>query len=363
MIIVESDRRLVNVYVPCEGKRIKGDVSPFLEHVRRLLPNEHDREIFLSYLAACVQRPGVKFQWCVLLQGAEGNGKTFFYYVLAYALGERYAHLPNAAEITNPFNAWIEQKLIIGIEELHTAGRQEVADTLKPWITNKRIEIHGKGIDQRTGDNRANFIMFSNHKDAVLKTENDRRYCVFYTAQQEPGDIERDGMNNGYFAALYDWLERDGYAHVAEYLSTRSVNVDVMARAPVTSSTAEAVRSSLGVAEQLIQEAIDLEEIGFRGDLIDTRRASELLRANGKKLSPQRVAIVLVNIGYIKHPALDGSEGNKGRVKIEGVHHRLYVKRGSLTAALTTPKTVVDAWKKSQLGAVPSFGQYRAGTE
>ena len=182
MIIKEGGRALVNVYVPCEGERIKGDVSMFLKHVALLLPNERDREIFLSYLAACVQFPGVKFQWCVLLQGTEGNGKTLFYYVLAYALGERYAHLPNAAEITNPFIGWIEYKLIIGIEEVHTAGRQDVADALKTWITNKRIEIHGKGQDQRTGDNRANFLMFSNHKDAVLKTERDRRYCVFYTA-------------------------------------------------------------------------------------------------------------------------------------------------------------------------------------
>ena len=360
MIINEGGRRLVNVYVPCEGERIAGDTSLFHEHVERLIPLETDREIFLSYLAACVQRPGVKFQWCVLLQGVEGNGKTLFYHVLAYALGERYAHLPNAAEISNPFNAWIEQKLIIGIEELHTAGRQEVADTLKPWITNKRIEIHGKGQDQRTGDNRANFIMFSNHKDAVLKTENDRRYCVFYTAQQEPGDIERDGMNNGYFAALYQWLESGGYAHVAEYLATRPVNVDVMARAPVTSSTAEAVRSSMGVAEQLIQEAIDLDEMGFRGDLIDVKGASELLRSNGKKLSPQRVAIVLLNIGFIKHPAL---ENNKGRVKIDGTLRRLYVRRGSLTARLTTSKAVVDAWKKSQGAvAVPSPEKFLVGS-
>jgi len=357
MIIVEGGRNLINVYVPCEGERKKGDVSPFIEHVKRLLPNESDREIFLSYLAACVQRPGVKFQWCVLLQGAEGNGKTFFYYVLAYALGERYAHLPNAAEITNPFNGWIEQKLIIGIEELHTAGRQEVADTLKPWITNKRIEIHGKGQDQRTGDNRANFIMFSNHKDAVLKTENDRRYCVFYTAQQERGDIERDGMNNGYFAALYNWLENDGYAHVAEYLATRPVNVDVMARAPVTSSTVEAVRSSLGIAEQLIQEAVELEEFGFRCDLIDTRKASELLRASGKKLSHQKVVSVLLNIGYIKHPALERSGG---KVRIDGIVHRLYVKRGSLTAQLSTPKAVADAWRKSQFIPAQGYGQFQA---
>ena len=346
-IVNDGGRRLVNVYVPAQGEQTAGDVSPFLDHVERMLPQEGDREIFLSYLAACVQKPGVKFQWCVVLQGAEGNGKTVFYHVLAYALGERYGHLPNASEITNPFNSWLEQKLIIGIEELHTAGRQEVADTLKPMITNKRIEIHGKGQDQRTGDNRANFIMFSNHKDAVLKSENDRRYCVFYTAQQEPGDLERDAMNGAYFAALYGWLEGGGFAHVAHYLANRSISVDVMGRAPVTSSTAEAVRSSLGVAEQIIQEAIDLEEWGFRGGLVCTRVAGELLKANGKKLSPQKVAVVLANLGYIKHPALESSVG---KISLDGTRRRLYVKRGSLAAGLPSSLAVAAAWKRAHEG-------------
>lgn len=360
-IITEGGRRLVNIYVPAQGEKIAGDVSPFLDHVKRMLPQEGDQEIFLSYLAACVQKPGVKFQWCIVMQGAEGNGKTVFYHVLAYALGERYAHLPNAAEITNPFNSWLEQKLIIGIEELHTAGRQEVADTLKPMITNKRIEIHGKGQDQRTRDNRANFIMFSNHKDAVLKSENDRRYCVFYTAQQEPGDLELNGMNGDYFASLYDWLACGGFAHVAHYLANRAVTVDVMARAPVTSSTAEAVRSSLGVAEQITQEAIDLEEWGFRGGLICTKAAGELLKANGKKLSPQKVAGVLANLGYIKHPALVSSDG---KVSIDGVKRRLYVKRGNLAAGLSSPTAVAAAWKRSQEegGAVPTSGAFRASS-
>ncbi len=351
VIIEEGNWQLVNLYVAAPGERRHGNISPFLAHIERLLPNEADREIFLSYLAACVQQPGVKFQWCVVLQGAEGNGKTVFYYVLAYALGERYAHLPNAAEITNPFNAWIEQKLIIGIEELHTAGRQEVADALKQMITNKRIEIHGKGQDQRTGDNRANFIMFSNHKDAVLKTENDRRYCVFYSAQQERADLIRHNMDSKYFARLYDWLESGGYAHVAQYLSTRAVTVDMLGRAPRTSSTAEAVRSSLGVAEQLVAEAIDLEESGFRGDFLCTKSVSELLRQSGKKLSPQKIASVLTNLGYVKHPALLASEG---KATINGVRLRLYVRRGSLAAKLKTADVVVEAWNRAHIGHSPS---------
>ena len=94
--------------------------------------------------------------------------------------------------------------------------------------------------------------------------------------------------------------------------------------------------------------------------MIDTRVASDLLRGSGKKLSPQRVAVVLSNIGYIKHPALERSGG---KVRIDGTVHRLYVKRGSLTAQLTTSKAVADAWRKLLFLPVPTFEKFQAGSE
>ncbi len=352
-IIEDGGRRLANTFVPAMGAQVPGDVSPILHHVAVLLPSGVDQELFLSYLAACAQMVGTKFQWCPVLQGVEGNGKTIFYRALTYALGERYTHLPNAADITNRFNGWIENKLLIGIEELQTSGRQEVADTLKPMITNNRIEVQAKGQDQRVIDNRANFLIFSNHKDAVLKTESDRRYAVFYAAQQEQSDLQRDGMTGDYFARLYGWLENGGYAHFAHYLATRPITVDVMGRAPVTSSTDEAIRSSAGVAEQLIQEAIDLEEFGFRGDLVCTKAAADYLRNSGKRLSPQRIVEVLNTLGFIKHPALESSAG---KISIDGVRRRVYVKRGSLTAGLSTPGAVAEAWQRAQVAPCPTGG-------
>lgn len=342
-IITESGRQLVNTYVPAMGEQVPGDVTPFLDHVARILPSEADREIALSYLAACVQLVGKKFQWAPVVQGVEGNGKSLLSRCASKVVGERYVHYPNAADITSRFNGWLEGKLLIVIEEMKTAGRQEVADILKPMITNDRIEVQGKGQDQRTADNRANFLIFSNHPDAVLKTASDRRYCVLFTAQQGAGDLIRDGMTDQYFAGLYGWLENGGYAHVAHYLATRPITVDVMGRAPVTSSTAEAIRSSAGVAEQLIQEGIELDEWGFRGDLVCTKAASDHLLRAGKRLGPQRVVEVLASLGYVKHPALEGSAG---KIQIDGVRRRLYVRRASLAASLTTAAAVADHWRR-----------------
>lgn len=340
--IAEEGRLLVNVYKPIETPRQAGDAAPFLDHLSKVLPVQHDRSILLAYMAACVQYPGIKFQWTPLLQGCEGNGKTLFINCLAQAVGNRYTHLPNAADLSGngaKFNAWIQGKLFIGVEEVYVSDRREVLDALKPLITNPRIEIQGKGVDQITGDNRANFVMCSNHKDAILKTQNDRRFCVFYTAQQNAADLTRDGMGGLYFPNLYRWLKAGGYAIVTDYL-TRYTIVDELNpamdchRAPITSSTSEAVGLSLGGVEQEILEAIDEGRIGFKAPWISSRAFDGLLEArrDTKRIPPNKRREILKSLGYDWHPALRGGRVNSPLP--EGGKPRLYIRRDHIHAQL-----------------------------
>ncbi|MFL0805048.1 MAG: DUF5906 domain-containing protein [Agarilytica sp.] len=343
-MIYEDDKRLINVYRPLGGRQAPGSVEPFMTHVRKILPLETDQEIFLSYLAACIQNIGEKFQWCVLLQGTEGVGKTLFFNILSYAIGHRYTHLPNASDLTNCFNSWIENKLIICIEELRTSGKKDVAEALKTMITNKQVEIHSKGKDQRIGDNCANFIIFSNHKDAVLKTKDDRRYCVFFAAQQEASDLIRDDMDEQYFQRLHEWLKNDGYAYVSHYLANREININTNGRAPQTSSTLDAINSSRGLAEQLILDSIDSEEAGFKFDLVSVTNVKAMLLSNGLKVSSQAISTSLRNLGYIKHPALEKSDG---KITINGDRQRIYVKRQSTAATVSNPEDIIKICEKS----------------
>lgn len=357
-VIKHEGRLLMNTYAPIETESAPGDVTPFLGHLEKLIPNKEDREILLSYLAACVQHRGTKFQWCPLIQGVEGNGKTFLFEALSYAIGQRYSHTPEASNLQSPFNAWIENKLLICIEEIHVRGRVELADRLKPLITNRRIEIQAKGIDQRTGDNFANFLTFSNHKDAVLKTRNDRRYAVFFSAQQEADDLKRDGMTGRYFPELYQWLRADGHKHITDYLANYPIpdklNPAVLCdRAPDTSSTEEAIIESFGPAEQTLRDAVELEKPGFRGELIDYESALLYLKNNGRPIGPRAMTVALHNLGYIRHPV-----SPDGRIRVDGFRRRIYVKRGSIPAQLPTAKSVADYLKK--LSEVSNHGDYGA---
>lgn len=325
-------RRSVNCFAPRWGECVAGDITPFMRHIEKLLPVEHDREILLSYMAACIQMPGHKFQWCVVLQGLMGNGKTALTEPLSHALGEQYVFQLNPRDAGNVFNAWVERKLLVVLEEIRVAGKTDLVESLKPLITNRRVAIQGKGLDQTTGDNFANFVMFSNHKDAVLKTIDDRRYCVFYTAQQDVDHLRRDGMDDNYFRDLYAYLRGPGNSAVAHYLAQRPITVNVMGRAPETSSTRAAYYESLGPAEQIILEAIDMGKLGFRGDLTTNIHAGNELAANGRRVSPNAVGRVLRNIDYITHPALESSGG---KMSIGGQRYRVFVRKGSAAAGMS----------------------------
>jgi hypothetical protein len=338
----------INVFRAQFGRREAGDVSPIQRHLELLFRDGGDREIVTSYLAACVQLAGHKFQWAPVIQGVEGNGKTVLWRLLEYALGQEYCHLVDPRDVMNPFNGWIEFKLACCIEELWVAGKYEMAEALKTYITNERVPLQSKGLDQRTATNIANFIAFSNHLDAVLKTLKDRRYCVFYSAQQELGDLTRDGMDAAYFGQLYGFVRSSaGRAAAAHWLATYPISVDVFGRAPRTTATDEAIRQSLGPAEQIVLEAVDLAEPGFRNGLIDTTRAGDLLRSHGKRLSPESVARLLKGIGYVRHPGLESSAG---KVQIDGRTVRLYARAGSDVAAMTNRIEIVKLYREGGTG-------------
>lgn len=333
IVVDDLNRRVVNSYMPVNVARTDGDVTPFLNHVAKMLPVESDREILLAYMAACVQYPGVKFQWCPIIQGIKGNGKTLLTTALSYAVGERYVHSVNAEELGGggtKFNSWLFQKLLIVIEEIYVRGNYGLIESLKPLITNTRIEFQAKGQDQFTGDNRANFLMATNHKDAVPIEEDERRYSMFYTAQQSPEDMTRDGFifPNGaptaYMSSLYDWFnatnsfagQEPGKHHVAGFLARYAIPADLnpagaLHRAPRTSAWTEARSRSASPAEEAVADAIADGVVGFRNGWLSGWALEKLFDEKKLKVSRRMYRDTLVKLGFVPHPQLlDGRAGS-----------------------------------------------------
>jgi primase-polymerase (primpol)-like protein len=343
----------VNTYVPVVTPRRKGDAGPFVGHIAKLFPDESDRAIIIAYMAAVVQFPGVKFQWCPLIQGCEGNGKTLLIRCLVEAVGQKYCHLPDSRDLGNKFNAWILNKVFVGVEEVFLPDQREIHESLKVLVTNDRMGIQQKGLDQFTGDNRANFFMCSNHKDGIRKSQLDRRFAVMYTAQQHGGDMERDGMNGNYFPRLYDWLNSGGYAIVNDYLRSYSIPESLNPagachRAPTTSSTVEAIGLSLGPIEQDILEAVDSERPGFKGGWLSSHAFSNLLGHSGRKLTHSKRNELLYAMGFVRHPGLNGGRVGATVAAEGGGRPILYIKKGHTCANLTDNEDIFKEYLAAQ---------------
>jgi len=355
-LIKEEGRVLVNTYLPVETLRISGDASPFLIHLAKVLPNERDRSILLSYMAACIQHKGVKFQWAPLIQGVEGNGKTLFTRCVAFAIGDRYTHLPPSNEIAEKFNEWLFNKLFIGVEDVYVPDhKKEIIEVLKPMITNNRLAKRAMQQSQVMGDNYANFILNSNHKDAWRKTRNDRRIAMFYCAQQLDTDLARDGMDGNYFPELYKWLTGDGYAIVGDYLATYTIPDELNPagachRAPETSSTNEALTASMGGIEQEIVEAIEEGRPGFAGGWISSVAIERLLQTihATRSIPHNKRRELLQSLGYDWHPALTGGRVNNPIPMDDGKKPRLFIRNGHINANIQTPAEVSRIYQEAQ---------------
>lgn len=354
--LVKTDgQTLANIYWPIEVPRKVGDPSPFINHLKKLLPDERDRAILMAYMAAIVQHKGIKFQWAPLLQGVEGNGKTILTYFVAAAVGSRYSYFPSAQDLADKFNDWMLGHIFIGVQDVYVPGdRGEILEALKPMISDREQQIQGKGKDKTKGDVCCNWMLNSNHRSGIPVSDKSRRYAYFYTAQQELEDLERDGMTGDYFPNLWDWARNGGTAIVAELLHTWPIPDEYnpatkCPRAPQTSSTAQAVAESRGGVEQEIIEAVEQGLQGFAGGWISSLALDKLLEKIGaaRRIPHMKRRELLKTLGYVPHPMLPDGRVTSVILPDAG-KPRLYVKRGSAAMLLPSVADVLRAYSAAQ---------------
>ncbi len=306
--IVEDElgRSGLNIYIPVKIKHKEGDVSLWLQHLEKMLPVASDREIIYDYLAHIVQYPGYKIPWSPLIQSTEGVGKTVIQETMTNILGSMYTHSPKAQDLVksgSTFNAWMRNKLLIIVNEIKVDEKRELLEILKPLITEARIEIQRKGVDQEMEDNIANWFFFSNHKDAIPLDENGRRFAVFYSQVQTKNDKLLHGMDDAYFDRLWTWLrDEGGHQAIAHWLLNRPIGKGKIPKtAPLTSSYQEALKINRSPIEVVITNCVQDGLPGFRSGFISITAAITRVKAAGIRNPTQRtIEAVLARMGYIE---------------------------------------------------------------
>lgn len=309
-----------------------------ITHLCNLIEEEEYRQTLLDYMAYIVQFPGKKIRWAVLIQGVEGCGKTFLAEAMSAVLGNGHVRTVDNAAIGSAYNDWAYGAQLVNFEEIRVAGhnRHDVMNVLKPLITNQSININQRYRDSRQVDNTSNYMLFSNHHDALALTKGDRRYFVLKSRMQAKEQVIELGEN--YFVEMFNMLANSpgGLRHFLENW-TISQRFDADGHAPRTKYMFEMLNDSSHEAALVIREGIEADEHPLLSpDLISLTYLRNWIEVegqyHGKFLSQQFLSTLLREEGFIKC----------GRAQVDKKTHHIWCKIGSAASKSDTNKLVKE---------------------
>lgn len=291
----------------------------------------------LAFMAHNVQHPGVKVRWCPLIKGTQGDGKSMIGNVMDAAMGGRNVSFVGPETVANNggFTDWAHGHALAVLEELYLAGkdRHRIANIAKPFITNNKVTIHGKGDKPKNVRNTCNQIAFTNASDAVpIETGKDRRWFIIFTPFETVAQLiaalgiteeQLDSHFDSIFASLerepgqwrkwlleFDWRAVERFA--ANRLRVHTVEKESMAYA------------GMDDVESLARSVIDEGGHGVSVDVLSSAMFSSLLKmkAFGESVEiPKSTSLhhMINRLGFVKVAK---------PVKWAGASHRCWVRPG-----------------------------------
>ncbi len=238
-------------------------VRMFEAQLAMLLPVKRERDLLLHWLVFVYQNAGKRLNWSIILQGAQGAGKTYFKDVMKLLMGANARSLDPSA-IGGRFSGWATGCLLNIVEEIRVNGvnRYEIMDAIKPFITNAEVAIERKGRDHEIVPNFTSYLFLTNHKDAVPIGDGDRRYCILFSAIQTEEQLYKifggEVPTGEYFDRLYD-VTRANVGALAKYFTDYVLPEDFKpyGRAPSTEGKAEMAGLSISENRQTLEDLLD----------------------------------------------------------------------------------------------------------
>ena len=200
----------------------------FLEHLAYILDNDETAiEHVLNFLAHLVQRPQERIGHALLITSeAKGIGKSTLGTVVRRLVGEQNSRVAQTKDLKSSFDGWLMGKLVVQVDEVYEAGNWDLANKLKPLITEPTVSANIKYGPQIEIENYARLLMFSNHSAPLNIEDGDRRYFVFNSKAQPSED--------DYYDRLYGYIETPEEMNAIYYFlnETRPLRLQPLPAAP-----------------------------------------------------------------------------------------------------------------------------------
>lgn len=243
---------------PAVARQAGADVSVWLRHAERMIPDPAEREHVLNVMAFKVQNPSVKINHGVLHAGKPGSGKDTLWAPFLWAVGgagRANVSIVRNEEINGTWGYAYEAEVLVlnELRQAEAADRRALENRLKPLLAAPPdlITIQRKGLHPYDASNKLLIVAFSNERAAITLPSDDRRWFVLWS--------EADIMPAAEARALWAWYEGGGFAAVAAWLRARDVSAFAPGAAPpMTEAKAIMMQAGLSHAEAWLVEQMTL---------------------------------------------------------------------------------------------------------
>jgi hypothetical protein len=231
-----------------------GDITPWLEHARTLIPNEEELEHIFNVMAYKVQHPEIKINHAVLHGGDEGSGKDTFWAPFLWAVcGDnlRNRGIMDNNSVNSQWGYQLESEILIinELKEPDAAARRQLANQLKPIIAAppEMLPINRKGLHPYIMSNRLFVLAFSNDPVPISLASQDRRwFCIWSAAPRIDAPVAQK---------IWSWYRAGGFAAIARWLYARDVSqFNPAAAPPMTEFKMNLVEHGMSMAESYLVE-------------------------------------------------------------------------------------------------------------
>ena len=231
-----------------------GDVTPWLEHCKSLVPNADELEHIFDVMAFKVQHPETKINHAVLHGGDQGSGKDTMWAPFIWAVCG--PHLKNRGLLDNDtmssqFGYALESEILIlnELKEPDAKERRALANKLKPIIAAppEMLTVNRKGLHPYQMANRVFVLAFSNDPVPISLDSQDRRwFCVWSHAPRMSAESAEK---------MWKWYKAGGFASISGWLASRDVSAFNPGASPMmTEFKMTLVEHGMSMAESYLVE-------------------------------------------------------------------------------------------------------------
>lgn len=285
--------QFANTYVPfAPGVPEKFEMPDILNnYLGRMFMNAQDRKHVTQFMADIIQNPTRRPQWCVVLTGEQGSGKSSIFRLVSAALG--YRHTWENNQYTAAFEKFSEvlpDNLLVSFDD--AVADRNTYQKLKQAITRTSMHVQLKGVQKLVWrDVYARILICSNSPRPIPGIEKgDRRLYVPEPSQHRESPEE----TAAFFVEFNEWLEQPSTPTVLyHWLKTVDLTDFVPGYTVKTETHAKMVGLSASVLETRIAEYVEDAPIFHNGTLLT------YLAENGyRNPNPEHIKMIMATLNY-----------------------------------------------------------------